>query len=106
MGGTVATLRAVRPALLFVLALVSGLAHAGERSSAQTRAFQRQNPCPVNDARRGPCPGHVIDHIDPLCAGGADRPENMQWQTREDAKRKDLHEWRLCRELRRARLER
>lgn len=75
-------------------------AKAAERSSAQTRAFQRANPCPANDARRGSCPGHVIDHIVALCAGGADLPSNMQWQTILDAKRKDVEEWKLCRRLR------
>jgi len=28
----------------------------------------------------------VVDHIVPLCAGGADAPSNMQWQTVEAAK--------------------
>jgi hypothetical protein len=85
--------------LLALAVCLATLSYAADRSSAQTRAFQRQNPCPANDARRGPCPGHVIDHIQPLCAGGADHPLNLQWQTVLDAKRKDLDEWRLCRLL-------
>jgi hypothetical protein len=31
----------------------------------------------------------LVDHIIPLKSGGADKPENMQWQTREVAKAKD-----------------
>ncbi len=33
--------------------------------------------------------GHVVDHVVPLKRGGADRPENMQWQTTAAAKAKD-----------------
>jgi hypothetical protein len=38
---------------------------------------------------KGPCAGYVIDHIQALKHGGADSPDNMQWQTREEAKAKD-----------------
>ena len=41
-------------------------------------------------------PGYVIDHIVPLCAGGADAPSNMQWQTVEAAKAKDRQERAEC----------
>jgi hypothetical protein len=37
-------------------------------------------------------PGYVIDHIQALKHGGSDSPDNMQWQTREEAKAKDLVE--------------
>jgi hypothetical protein len=30
-----------------------------------------------------------VDHIKPLKEGGADDPNNMQWQTVEEAKAKD-----------------
>jgi hypothetical protein len=39
----------------------------------------------------------VVDHIVPLCAGGADRPRNMQWQTIAAARAKDVEERALCR---------
>lgn len=74
-------------------------ATASERSSVHSRAFQREQPCPSTGARRGGCPGYVIDHVQPLCAGGADSPQNMQWQTVEDGRRKDAHERRLCRAM-------
>jgi hypothetical protein len=41
-------------------------------------------------------PGYVVDHVVPLCAGGADAPSNMQWQTVEDAKVKDRQERAQC----------
>ena len=37
-------------------------------------------------------PGYVIDHIRPLCHGGPDDMSNLQWQTRAEAKAKDLWE--------------
>jgi hypothetical protein len=37
-------------------------------------------------------PGYVIDHIVPLKKGGSDSPDNMQWQTKADAKAKDKWE--------------
>jgi len=67
-----------------------------ERNSAQRDAFQRQHPCPATGKTSGPCSGYVVDHIHPLECGGADAPENMQWQTVEAAKEKDKTE-RQCR---------
>lgn len=74
---------------------------APPRSSAAKAAFTRIYPCPATGKPRGACPGYVVDHIEPLCAGGADDPLNMQWQTVADAKQKDLLEWAQCRQLRR-----
>lgn len=75
-------------------------ADAAARSAAEVRAFKRENPCPATGAHRGACPGWIVDHIVPLCAGGADEPGNMQWQTKQDALEKDKEEWRTCRMLR------
>lgn len=73
-------------------------AHAGQhRSTAVKHDFQRAHPCPATGQHRGKCPGYVIDHIDPLCHGGADRPDNLQWQSVAEAKVKDRWERRLCR---------
>jgi hypothetical protein len=68
------------------------------RSSAAKAEFQRQYqyPCPSTGGVHGACPGYVKDHVIPLCAGGQDRPSNMQWQTVVDAKAKDRIERRQC----------
>ena len=70
------------------------------RSSSARAAFQRQQPCPPTAATKGKCPGYVVDHVIPLCAGGTDAPSNMQWQTVQDAKAKDKLEWEQCRKQR------
>jgi len=41
-------------------------------------------------------PGYVVDHIVPPCAGGADAPSNMQWQSVGEAKAKDRTERASC----------
>jgi hypothetical protein len=38
----------------------------------------------------------VVDHIMPLCAGGADAPENMMFMTVAEGKKKDRVEAKLC----------
>ena len=91
----------MRTLLAAVLAVgLVGQGDAAERSKAERAAFLRANPCPVTGKARGACPGYVVDHIRPLCAGGPDQPSNMQWQTVAAAKIKDRDEWRECRALR------
>lgn len=75
-------------------------AHA--RSRAPVRAFVDAVPCPSTGLTGGKCPGYVVDHVVPLCAGGADDPANMQWQARADSYAKDRAELALCRWIRRA----
>lgn len=70
---------------------------ADARSPKQVSLFRAVHPCPVTGTVRGSCPGYVVDHVVPLCAGGLDHPSNMQWQTVADAKIKDREERRLCR---------
>jgi hypothetical protein len=53
------------------------------RDPAVKRQFMRQAGYPKGR------PGHVVDHIIPLKRGGADHPDNMQWQTQEEARAKD-----------------
>lgn len=85
---------------LAALLLVSWQSDA--RSVAERKEFQRSTPCPSTGKTTGKCPGYVVDHIIPLCAGGADDPANMQWQELAASKAKDKQEWRQCRELKRA----
>jgi hypothetical protein len=81
--------------LLLFLALS---AHA--RDPAQVRAFRKENPCPATSKRVGACPGWVVDHGIPLCAGGADAQHNLFWQRRDQSLKKDADERRLCARLR------
>jgi hypothetical protein len=60
-----------------------------ERSTAEKNEFKKEQPCPSTGKSSGACPGYVIDHVQPLCKGGADHPSNMQWQTVADGKAKD-----------------
>lgn len=77
--------------------LLSVSAEAKQYRSAKAKAeFKQQNPCPANGNRKGSCPGYVVDHIKPLCAGGVDASANMQWQTIEEGKRKDKLERKEC----------
>jgi hypothetical protein len=103
---TVRLLRHIRGLLwaivVMLLLMWSGHVLSAPRSHAAKAAFQRANPCPTTGATRGGCPGHVVDHMVPLCAGGADAPVNMQWQPVDEAKIKDREEAKLCRSLRRA----
>ena len=84
--------------VLFALATVTA-AHADERMRSTVDQFKRLNPCPSTGKNRGSCPGWVVDHIQPLCAGGRDRVANMQWQEKDSSKQKDRVELRLCRDL-------
>lgn len=90
----------IKAALIGCIALLlTSVADAGSvrRSHAAIAAFKRANPCPANGHTRGACPGYVVDHIKPLCAGGADHHSNMQWQTVDAAKAKDRLERVQCR---------
>lgn len=69
------------------------------RSQSARVHFVRANACPATGMNKLPCKGWVIDHIKPLCAGGADAPSNMQWQTLADSYKKDRQERAYCRSL-------
>jgi len=66
------------------------------RSSSAKRSFQASTPCPATGKTSGSCKGYVVDHKMPLACGGADAPENMQWQTSAAAKLKDRTERAGC----------
>jgi len=92
-------MRAILLALLAVSTLALGQSNSALRDPKQVAAFRKLHPCPAGpdagSTRR--CAGLVVDHIDPLCAGGADHPDNMMYMTVEDAKKKDRVEMKLCR---------
>lgn len=89
-------------AVVAAAALAALPATAVERRGAERAAFVREHPCPSTGMSKGRCPGYVVDHVVPLCAGGADSPANMQWQTVQESRRKDVDEHRICREMRKA----
>lgn len=78
--------------LIFLLAAVP-------RHRPVVRDFMAQHPCPGgSDAgSKVRCSGWVVDHIVPLCAGGADATTNMQWQSAECGAQKDRLELNVCR---------
>jgi hypothetical protein len=79
--------------LLILVLLFSFTAEAKQHRSYKAKAdFKQQHPCPANGATKGRCEGYIIDHIKPLACGGADSPENMQWQTEQESKAKDKWE--------------
>lgn len=69
------------------------------RHKAPLVEFQKLHPCPSTGRKTGSCPGYIKDHIRPLCAGGADSVDNLQWQSKADAAAKDKLEWAECRAL-------
>src|SRR5438552_1220020 len=95
----------MRRTISFILGVFLTLAALGSssasaklpRSSSAKAHFMKLEPCPSTGHARGSCPGYVIDHVVPLCAGGADAPSNMQWQTIADAEVKDRAERAQCR---------
>jgi hypothetical protein len=86
--------------LLIVLLLLALPVHAGERIKRDPKAvriFRATVPCPATGKPEKRCAGFLVDHVIPLCAGGPDKPSNMQYQSVEDAKIKDRAERKLCR---------
>ena len=56
----------IRLALVLCLLLAQPEIYARiPRSNAAVAEFKRANPCPLNGARRGPCYGFEVDHIEP-----------------------------------------
>jgi hypothetical protein len=86
-------------ALAVALSAPTALA-ATQRSRAQREAFFHSHPCPSTGKTHGRCPGYVVDHVTPLCAGGADASSNMAWQEIGASKIKDKQERKQCAALR------
>jgi hypothetical protein len=76
--------------LLICLLSVTLAAQPPQRDQASVRAFKKLTGHPNG------WPGHVVDHLVPLCAGGASSIENLQWQEVQASYRKDVYERALC----------
>ena len=89
----------IYPILVFTLLIASPFSAESKthRSSSVKAELQRLYPCPATSQPNGACPGYVKDHIIALDCGGLDSSENMQWQTKDDAKAKDKWERKTCR---------
>jgi len=95
-------MKALGIALLCVFCIVVQSAHAAQKRSKKVlRQFVQVQACPSTWQHRLPCPGFHIDHITPLCAGGADAVDNLQWLTREAHKEKTRGDVGHCAALRR-----
>jgi len=88
-------------ALLVTLIAIPVSAAESRRPSNAEILFRLANPCPSTGATHGACTGYVIDRVIPLVCGGAEAPENMQWQMLAEAKEKDRWEAIGCRRGRR-----
>lgn len=78
--------------------MMAGDVETGPKSRAPTTAmrdFKKQTGYP--NGRKG----YVVDHIVPLCAGGPDVIDNLQWQERDASYKKDVFERELCRAMKR-----
>ena len=88
-------------AIVLALACFPAAAAESRRPSNAEILFRLANPCPSTGETHGTCAGYVIDRLIPAVCGGAEAPENMQWQTLAEAKDKDRWEAIGCRRGRR-----
>lgn len=89
----------VKPFVAATSAPASAASAPVKRKQSTRVAFVRANACPATGKTVLPCPGYIIDHVKPLCAGGADSVANMQWQTKADSLAKDKLERAQCKAL-------
>lgn len=82
--------------LILAALLCAATVFAGDRSRIVRAEFQRANPCPANGQKAGPCPGWQVDHIQPLCAGGKDAADNLQWLDTKSHKAKTKRDVAAC----------
>jgi 5-methylcytosine-specific restriction endonuclease McrA len=91
-------LNGIKIALLAALVVLSSVVGARQqRSTTERHAFVKENACPATGRYRLPCAGYQIDHVVPLCAGGADHRSNMQWLSVEEHRAKTVREAGWCR---------
>jgi len=83
--------------LVAMLAPLCAPAAQSQRPNNAEVLFRLTHPCPATGQTGGACNGYVIDRVVPRVCGGADDPQNMQWQTLAEAKEKDRWERIGCR---------
>lgn len=66
-------------ALLSALFVAGALSAKTQRSAAELLTFKRHTPCSSTGLRSGACPGYLVDHANPLSAGGTDTRDSIQW---------------------------
>ena len=71
------------------------------RSTSVRANFVKLQACPSTHSHKLPCKGWEIDHIEPLCAGGIDKIDNLQWLTVQEHRLKTRTDVRVCNRLRR-----
>lgn len=93
-----AQINALQKIIIFLMMITISLNVYAERHRSQKAKsiFKSTHYCPSTGRPKGSCPGYIIDHINPLACGGADSPDNMQWQTKQEAKAKDKWERKGC----------
>jgi hypothetical protein len=82
----------MKTVLLLALLLVMPAYAGTPRGTAAPKLFRKYNACPSTKKFTGPCPGWKMDHMEALRCGGRDTPDNLWWQTTEEAHLKDLQE--------------
>ena len=87
---------------IFLLVFIALSFPSMARDRNQVHLFRSTHPCPATHHITGACPGWVVDHKMPLCAGGLDAPSNMQWQALIPSRKKDKIEIAYCRCLTKA----
>ena len=69
---------------LLIAGVFNALFSLYEHNRARDTFMQRM-PCPSTGKAQGSCPGWVIGYEVPLCSGGAEDLDNMQWQSAAEA---------------------
>lgn len=86
----------VKSFLLIIALWLAFSSVADARDSSQVRKFRKTHICPSTENYSGPCVGFVVNHRRPLCLGGADLPENMEWQEYKESLKTDVLEREAC----------
>lgn len=66
------------------------------RSGKTAYQFRKTHPCPSTGQIQKSCKGWVINHIVPLCYGGIDSVDNMEWEEKVSSYKRDVFERKIC----------